>query len=342
MCEMNIESKLKVWKKKTITKSELENMLSADSDAGLYNLVSEAVGEGLLAPVRAAGTDGNRKYPIYLKYRILNRDDYSDALSEIGLLHPAFTKNGYLQSHPDMYLKNKDAFQKLNRYLFSDHSNVPVSRKERSFSIFGEEKQLDNRNFTKLLDHIGLTSDLLKYYDTPEYCFNDFIPERKDSMVLLICENKDIWFNIRRRMYEDGKNKIFNTHIDGVVYGGGNRISEAGALSEYTAFMGTGDVRYLYWGDIDRAGLNIYLSLVKSNPEMEINFFTAAYMKMLDLAENVVIPDSADHREIKGNYEELYDLFPEDYRKKLIRYIDDNKRVPQEIIDYECLLTDMR
>lgn len=339
---MSIESKIKSWEKKIISKSELEKILFVSSETELYDLVSKAVGDGLLSPVKSSGTNGNLRYPIYMKYRITSIENFSDTISEIAMFHPALTENGYLQSHPNTYLKNKLAFQKLNRYLFSKQSNISVSKKERSFLIFGEEKKLDDRAFCNLLGHIGLTQDFLKYYETPEYCFNDYIPKRKDSMILLICENKDIWFNIRRRMYEDGADEIFNTHIDGVVYGCGNRISESRSLSEYTRFMGSKAVRYLYWGDIDRAGFNIYLSLVKNNPKIDIQFFTAAYMKMIMSAEDIVIPDSDDHRGIVGNYDEIYELFPYDYRQKLIHYINDNKRIPQEIINYERLLTDMR
>ena len=161
-------------------------------------------------------------------------------------------------------------------------------------------------------------------------------------MTLLICENKDIWFNIRRRMYENGARELSGTPIDGVVYGCGNRISEAGALSEYTRFMGTNHVEYLYWGDIDRAGFNIYLSLLKNNPGLSIRLFVPAYEKMLQLAGKHDIPDSHDHRERMGDYESIYRLFAEEYRELLTAFIDNNKRVPQEIISYETLLEAMR
>ena len=36
----------------------------------------------------------------------------------------------------------------------------------------------------------------LGFYDTPEYCFHDYIPERKNDLTLLICENKDIWLSL--------------------------------------------------------------------------------------------------------------------------------------------------
>lgn len=339
---MAIETKLKSWNKKNISKSELENLLHTGSDAELCNLVSDAVNSGILAPVKSSGTNGNRAYPLYLKYRITISEDYSDALSELDMLHPSMNKAGYLRSRPDIYVKFKPQIQLLSSYLFKRQPKVSVSKKERSFEIFGEEKQLEDAAFCSLLDRLGLTSDVLRYYETPEYCFNDYIPERKDCMILLLLENKDIWFNVRRRMYEDNAQEILGTHIDGTVYGSGNRVSEAEALSEYTRFMGTENVKYLYWGDIDRAGLNIFLSLLKNNPKADISLFVPAYEEMLRLSVDRKIPDSKDHRERLGNYEEIYGLFSEEGRNQLIKLIEDNKRLPQEIVNYESLLKIMR
>ena len=339
---MVLESGLKQWKKKTISKSELESILHVYADAELFRLISDAVEEGILSPIKASGINGNRTYPIYLKYRITLRKDYSETLSEIAMLHPAITQKGYLQSKPDLYMQYKNQIQKLNSYLFKDHPAIAVSKKERSFEIFDEEKQLEDGAFCNLLSHLGLTPEALHYYETPEYCFNDYIPERKAQMTLLICENKDIWFNIRRRMYEDGASQIIGVHIDGVIYGCGNRVSESGALAAYTRFLGSDQVQYLYWGDIDRAGLNIYLSLVKNNSDLNIQLFVPAYEEMLRLAKDRIIPDSADHRERLGDYEPIYDLFSEDNKCILQKSIEANKRIPQEIVSYKQLLEYMR
>lgn len=339
---MNIEAGLKLWKKKIISIGELETLLRIRSDEELYIVVTDAVGKGILSPVNKSGSNGNHRYPLYLRYRIHPQEDYSEALSGINLLHPKLTKAGYLQAKPALYLQYKTQLERLSRYLFKTHSTVSVSKKERAFEIFGEEKQLEDSAFKNLLNNLGLTSEALGYYETPEYCFNDYIPSRKSRMTLLICENKDIWFNIRRRMYEDGAGVIFDVPIDGVIYGCGNRVSEAGALSEYTRFMGAEDVHYLYWGDIDRAGLNIYLSLIKNNPGLDIRLFIPAYEAMLRLAADRIMPDSDDHRGQMGDYEQIYRLFSGEVKDQLKKMISLNKRVPQEIVTYETLLSLMR
>lgn len=344
---MNIikySEKLAQYGKKVITKVQLEKLFSETDDAALFSIVDALQKQELLEPIHSAHTNGNRVYPIYLKYRItLPSESFDIELEEISKLHPTLQNGGFLQKKPVVYKRYRDAFTMLDRYLFAEKAvRIPISRKERSFEIFGEEKMLDDATFCRILEKLGLDKNRLAFYDTPEYCFNDFIPERKEKMTLLICENKDIWFNIRRRMFEDNASILFNTHIDGVVYGCGNQISQKNALTAYTDFMGGAQVFYLYWGDIDRAGLNIYLSLVKNNPGTDIALFISAYEEMLDLARNTKIPNSTDMRQILGDYEDIYCDISSRNREFLKENILENKRIPQEIISYEYLLQKMR
>ena len=161
-------------------------------------------------------------------------------------------------------------------------------------------------------------------------------------MTLLICENKDIWFNLRRMMFEEGARVLFDTHIDGVIYGCGNRVSEKNALTAYTQFMGNAAVKYLYWGDIDRAGLNIFLSLKRSNPELSIDLFVPAYEQMLRLATGRNMPNSVDLRERMDDYSQLYLLISDPLQEPFREAIMQNKRIPQEIISYKYLKEHMR
>ena len=330
--------------KKTITKEDLHRVLAKTTDEALFPLVEALVAQGILQPVKASRTNGNQRYPLYLRYRIcLEQEHYEAERDEIGRLHPLLQRERILMDRPAGYRRYRTQIQQLDRYLFRrEMSPVPVSRKERSFEIFGEEKQLDDRSFCRLLDKLGLGRDALYFYDTPEYCFNDYIPERKSFMTLLICENKDIWFNIRRRMFEDGAAELLGVHIDGVVYGCGNKVSQKEALTSYTRFMGGAEVRYLYWGDIDRAGLNIYLSLIRNNPDVHIQLFLPAYEEMLRLSRNVTVPDSEDGRKLMEDYGAIYRSFAEESRSLLKQYITDNKRLPQEIVSYARLREVMR
>lgn len=329
---MDYTAKLRQFGKRTITKHELETLYSVTNDEALFRIVEALMQANLLQPVKSSLTNGNIRFPIHLKYRItLPAESYDKELREIATLHPTLQSQGYLQGKPALYRKYCPLLRKLDTYLFrKTTAPVPVSRKERSFEIFDEEKVLDDRSFCGLLENLGLDSQVLGYYDTPEFCFNDYIPAKKASMTLLICENKDIWFNIRRVMFEDKYFTIFGIPMDGVVYGCGNHISQKGALTYYTRFMGGADVTYLYWGDIDRTGLDIYLSLVRANPEMNISIFTAAYEEMLRLAQHRTIPDSDDERIHHEDYCEIFALFSGCCRPMIEESIRLNKRIPKK------------
>ncbi len=344
---MNIRiysEKLARYGKKTITKAQLEKLFAETDDEALFSIVTALEQESLLAPFDRSPTNGNRIYPIHLKYHVtIPVDSFDTEQEEIRRLHPLLQSSGVLQEKPAEYRKYRDRLLMVDRYLFEHGTDrIPISRKERSFEIFGEEKVLDESTFSKFLEKLGLGKEKLAFYDTPEYCFNDYIPMRKPQMTLLICENKDIWFNIRRRMFEDGAGNIFDTHIDGVVLGWGNQVTQKNALTAYTAFLGGGRVSYLYWGDIDRAGLNIYLGLQSANPQLDISLFVPAYEAMLDRAKKVRIPDSTDLREVMKDYSDIYVVISEKNRDFLKENILGNKRIPQEIITYETLLQNMR
>lgn len=340
---MEYIDKLKKYGKKTISNVNMAELFAVSSDEELYEIISVLSKQEILSPVKGSKTNGNRLYPIYSKYKIsLPSDTYGTETQEIELLHPLLLNNGYLQSKPEEYKKFRSFFQKLDRYLFYRNENeISISRKERSFEIFDEEKVLDDKTFCSLLERIGITSNVLGFYDTPEYCFNDYIPNRKEQMTLLICENKDSWFNVRRVMFENKAKTIFNTDIDGVVYGCGNKISGKDALTSYTAFIGS-KVQYLYWGDIDRAGLDIYLRTIRANPDIDIGLFVPAYEKMLYLAQTKNIPDSMDERNHSEDYSQLFDLVDQKLRPLFEQNIQNNKRIPQEIITYAFLKKNMR
>ena len=341
---MDVVDKLRSCKKKTITKEELHKLFAVSSDEELFSKIRELEQKQFLKAVKSSKTNGNMRYPIYLKYRItLPEETFEAERDEIRMLHPILQTGGVLHEKPEEYRRCREQLQALNRYLFQrSGAETAVSRKERSFEIFSQEKQLEDKTLCRLLEKLGLDQKTLAFYDTPECCFHDFIPEKKAELTLLICENKDPWFNIRRMMFEENASELCGIHLDGVVYGEGNRVSGEGALTAYTEFMGGARVNYLYWGDIDRAGLNIYQSLCRNNPDLQIHLFLPAYEQMIRLARGRALPDSDDNREVIGNYEAIYSAIAQDCWVDFERYITENKRLPQEIISYARLKECMR
>ncbi len=337
---MNIQEKLKIYAKKIITLEELKMLCKVNETFELYSVLQDLVKHKNLIPVKNSGMNGNRIYPMYMKYRIV--PNFQEAIQEISVLHPKLQENGYLKNHMDKYMKYQKSFLLLNQYLFQNYDlSIPISKKERSFEIFHEEKILDNSEFLNILSKINLNHQTLAFYETPEYCFHDYIPCKKSTMTILILENKDIWFNLRRMLFENHKSIIFDTKIDGVLYGEGKKIAGINALQLYSVFLHCNNIHYLYWGDIDREGLNIYCSLLKNSSDCNISLFVPAYEKMLELSTQQQIPNSNDKRNIMADYNDIFSIFPLEYREILKQALADNKRIPQEIINFKWLKENM-
>ncbi len=337
---MQMKNILKEYRKKTITLSELAKLLSINPNEveAIFNRVKELEEEEIVSPVKTSGTNGNYRYPLYKKYHINNSEQTDEMIiREIRGLHPIVQGSGYLIKHPEVYEKHREALKKLSTYLLSGCDDTCISRKERSYEIFGREKAIEkDTSLWKTLVNLNITAETLNFYDTPEYCFHDYIPERKNSMVLLICENKDIWFNIRRCMFEYGEREIFDVHIDGVVYGEGKRVADKrGALTEYVRFMGNPTVAFLYWGDIDREGLEIFKSTQKSNAMLSISLFVPGYKEMVRRAIDSELEDSPSGKNEGKDYSDLLMDFTDTEKRFIEKALLEGKLIPQEIITYK-------
>lgn len=306
----------------------------------LAEQITELTEQGVLIPVKSSGTNGNQKVPLYMKYSICIERTVSIPPNEIYALHPRLSANGYLLRNRVQYINNRFFLCRLSDWLTYHEGSNTMSRRERSFSIFGDEKELDNH--LRLLECIGISGETLGYYETPEQCFSDYIPVRKKQMTLLICENKDIWFNIRRLMYESNVRSLFGVSIDGVIFGQGNDITGNGKLLSYVQFLGADEIKFLYCGDIDRAGFDIFLRLCKAAEVLNIGLFLPAYKKMLELSRDIQLPDSDDKRCIIPEMSEIFPVFQTDEQEQITLILQNNKRLPQEILSYPVLADNMR
>lgn len=329
---------LQDYPRKRITLEEL-NQIFQDYEQ-LAEQIIELTVQGVLVPVKNSGTNGNLKTPLSMRYTICIESDVQISSDDIDTLHPRLSANGYLLRNRIQFVNNKDFLFRLSEWLTNNEDRDIMSRRERSFSIFGDEKALDNH--LRLLECMGITGDMLEFYETPEQCFSDYIPVRKKQMTLLICENKDIWFNVRRLMYEFGVRVLFGTHIDGVIFGQGNDITGKEKFRSYAQYLGADDVSFLYCGDIDRAGFDIFLRLCKAAEELNIELFIPAYQKMLELSWNIQLPNSDDGRCIMPEMSEILPLFTAENQEQITQILGNNKRLPQEILSYPVLAENMR
>jgi len=324
--------------KNTISDEELQQIFH-ESDYDLFHTeVDKLVVNGVLVPVKSSNTNG-RLPPLFNKYRILKlQEDNTGYLEAIRRINPRLNISGYLQK-PELYKKHLKIVEGISRYLWFalDLLNMPMSRKERSFSVWGREKLLDEHMalVKEVLKFNHLDEKFLNYYDTPEPFF-EYHHDRDKPITVLVIENKDTWFTFRKLMQETGKNCIDGTMVNVLLYGEGNKITKRGALEGYSTNMLGGQVaRFLYFGDLDWEGIRLFFRTRDANPSLELEPFASLYQLMLERAETVALPKSLDRRGVIGPLPEFLQLLGLPEEGSLRDLLTEGKYIPQEIINYQ-------
>ena len=113
----------------------------------------------------------------------------------------------------------------------------------RDFEIWNDEKFIkgDSENKSKnenrgrgkrILKNLGLDFSDLNVYETPEpfvsYTFDRLVPQN-----VLIIENKDIFYTIRKYMQDNGKNVILGEKFGTIIYGSGKKVIASFSGFEY-------------------------------------------------------------------------------------------------------------
>ncbi|SPF56503.1 conserved hypothetical protein [Candidatus Desulfosporosinus infrequens] len=345
---MELSEKVLKNAKHTISDEELQQIFH-ESDYDLFHTEVERLVEGgVLSPVKSSKTNG-RLPPLFNKYRIIKPpEDHTGTLESIRRLNPILNIAGYLQ-RPELYQKHLEFVEGISRYLWfaQDLLEKPMSRKERSFSVWGKEKLWDEKRalVNEVLKYNRLDEKFLHYYDTPEPFFEYHHPEHDGLRNVLVIENKDTWFTFRKLMQDTGKNRIAGTAVDVLLYGEGNKITKRGALEDYSASMlgvqgepgghVRGATRFLYFGDLDWEGIRLFFRTRDANPSLEIQPFSSLYRLMLELAETVELPKSLDQRGVIAPLPEFLSLVGLSEEENLRTLLAEGKYIPQEIVNYQ-------
>lgn len=345
---MNVAEELYGHKKATITEKELENLLGIKDYECFVKKVRELVKQSIICPVKTkkSGMNG-RLPPLYNKYWIMRpQSDYSRVLEGIKLLNPRLNIAGYLEK-PALYEKHREILGKLSDYLWEEAEllNEPMSRNERSLSVWGFEKLMEQKDalIGDILKFNSLNHTDLNYFDTPEP-FIEYVHQRANAMNVLIIENKDTWFSFRKVMLETERNQFLDIDIHALLYGEGRKITgKNGRIDEYDAqWQHANKNIYYYFGDLDYEGIRIYFDLKNYNSAADIRLFREAYRTMVRLAEGHVLPVSAGKRDKTDRYEEFLECFQEEDAGRMERILESGRYIPQEILNYQIIKKYMR
>ncbi len=323
--------------KKIINITEIQEYFKIENYKDLVEFVNKQVLEGKLSEVKSSKSNGMSP-SLYNKYRVVPKEeDFTYLEDEINYSFPLNFNREYYLNNLIKYKADKEVVEKLiNFFRYNkDELSLPMSINERSFQIWGKEKFLKDGSGESILKNLGLSLKALNIYTTPEP-FVYFSCKRDRNQIVLIIENKDTWYTIRRLMIE-GQGKFLGEAIDTIIYGSGKNIEKSLEEYEYTVedYL-LKPSKVLYWGDLDYEGISIYERLKKRySDRLNIELFKNAYITMFKLAENINLSKYSEKQ--NKNIDKVFLTEMKSYEEKFLKLLKSGVYIPQEIVNYAVL-----
>ena len=334
MEEINIQE----LKKTYITLNELEKLVNPSNYMELVEKINQLISDGTIKPIKNKRNTNGKIPSLFVKYRIIkNQEEVEQLEREIKHLSPELKIGKYLNNQ-ETYKNHRKELKKLDEFLKNKKEKLKtkISKNERAYQIWGYEKMLDTQ-LGKSIINFNELEEKLNYYLTPEPFF-DYILNSNTKMKILIIENKDTWYTLRKIAKDNNLSKIniLETQIDGLIYGEGNKITKNHAIEEYEKEMLNTQAEFIYWGDLDFTGIDMYERVKKSNPKCNINLFTNIYEKMLELSEDRDLENIVKEQNRNINLKDFLKSFKSlKVQEKITNILNENKYIPQEILNYE-------
>ncbi|MDP4178948.1 MAG: DUF2220 family protein [Bacillota bacterium] len=323
--------------KKLLSVTEIQEYFNIDNYLKLVELINSLVEEGILAEVKGSKSN-TMNPPLYNKYRVIPKEENLEFLeNDINYNFPLNFNREFYLNNLKKYKEDKEYVKVFIEYFrkYRESLLTPMSINERSFEIWGKEKFLKDGSGQSILKNLGLSLETLNVYTTPEP-FVYFSCKKERNQRVLIIENKDTWYTIRKLMLE-GKSTFLNEELDTIIYGSGKTIEKALEEYEYTVedYL-LNPSRVLYWGDIDFEGISIYERLKNRYlDKFKIDLFKNAYIKMLKLAGARKLPKFSEKQ--NRNIDNIFLKEMEPYGEEILNLFQSGVYIPQEIVNYNIL-----
>ena len=311
-----------------------------------YTYVMELIRRDELVPMKNAKSNGRRPALPLSFWKYEDKPDYTDIYEELKYKYHPLINTSYYRNHPECYETDKEKLQILSDYL-KDHSKLldtEETMNERSFEIFRREKFFQREGGLEFCRKIGISREQLAFYETSEP-LSYYSRSKQTPQNILIVENKDTFFDIRRCM-NAGHDRILGKQFGTVIYGAGKGIWKT--FAEYvngaeSYFLG--DNELFYFGDLDYEGILIYEHLLEQKEYQwdrqgngsagMIQLFRKAYEAMLDKALQIgfsALPDMKEKQ--NSNIGTVFlDVFDEERRRQIHEILSAGKYIPQEILN---------
>ena len=334
----NYIKEIKGLNKTYVSLNEIEEIIRTNDYEQFVKTIKELTDINIIKPIKTKNNTNGKMPALYLKYRIIkDKAEDNEIENEIKHLSPELKIEKYL-NNKKIYKIHRTEIKQLDCFLKNkkEKLHTKISKNERAYQIWGYEKMIDSAIGKSIINFNNLRENL-NYYLTPEPFF-DYILEYNDDMTILVIENKDTWYTLRKIAIDKKLKqlKIFGENIEGLIYGEGNKITKPKSLEIYAKEMLGRQAKFLYWGDLDFSGIDMFERVRKENPNIEIKLFNKIYEKMLQLSNEKNLHDIRKEQNKNINISQFLRSFNDiSIQEKIECLLNSNKYIPQEIINYE-------
>lgn len=339
----------------TLSYTTIDELCGTQSSNQQYNLiVGPLVKDGVLVVSNRQVLRGNDSAPIYKSYKICRKlpstlvhsSAFMEGEANMGVLdeavadlNPLLTENGFLAKHLEAVRGWHDELLLFGAWLDAHPEPPrPAILEERSFEVFHNEKALGNkddrrggRTLMELINNTGLAPRLCLQTDAHQELVYYVPRTMRRILTILVVENHAPFIHVQEALAR-GVRSFFGSHVDGVVYGRGFGILALDALHTTEGLFSEGKiVRYLYWGDIDRPGIEAYERLAE---EYDLAPLVEAYRSMIAHADGE-LPASFDKRFPAHMGVDIASQLDPYELEVFMRVIAQGLRIPQEAVPAE-------
>jgi hypothetical protein len=299
-------------------------------------IINELIEEGVITPVKKSPLNGRR--PSLHTEWWLNPTLVETQWSDMQILAVSDLLNlTKYRQHPEWQSELEwQRIQAIYSFLKQKEQCNWVTREERAFQLFGEEKFLSNEGAT-LLQRLFLSLEDLKarVYGEPFAFWPAPNAAVSKAKIVLIVENQSFYHTCRLLM-NSGKD-IVGISPDLLIYGEGKKIEKSfNFLQDITT---NNELNIYYVGDIDPEGWGIYVRLKENYQAFTIQLAISIYSALLD--SNVTNKTDKIQNENPRYLERVMEEFQQYGRLDLAEHVkslwDQKRRVPQEVLSLDTI-----
>jgi hypothetical protein len=299
-----------------------------------FDSIQQLNKEGILIPMKKNIANGRNPFlPLYWWYIPAVVESRWD---QIRLLQMSDKLNlHYYKSNPSFQTEIEwKRILAVYDFLNNAKNRVVISREERSYELFNDEKFLSEKKGKNFITRLGLGLEDLKaeIYGEPFVFWLKPGSSLLNINNVLIVENKSFFHTCVKLM----KSNQLELNPQLLIYGEGKHIENS--FSFFYEMFPNKEYNIFYAGDIDPEGWGIYYRLSKNFPHSTFKLAIPLYKKMIGFFDKANIVDHIKNKKHLDFIKNELDLNGEKgLEETILNLWSQKRRIPQEVLTIETL-----